>query len=131
MRYIAVFLFALLTVSVLTACAEGKDANTMKTEPQQQQMATNNNSYTGTIVYKELEGGFFALITNDNQRFTLRHLPAEFRLDGLIVEIQGSVNKDIVTFTQFGEPLDVNAVTVLDDSHARPPAAGPKKLKSL
>lgn len=130
MRYIAVFLLALLSVSGLTACAEGKDANTTKTEPPEQ-MTTNDKLYTGTIIYKQLEGGFFALITNDNQRFTLRHLPAEFRLDGLIVEIQGSVNKDIVTFTQFGEPLDVSSVTVLDDSHARPPEASPKKLKSL
>ena len=87
--------------------------------------------YTGTIVYKTFEGGFFAFISTDNKRYTLRHLPESYRLDGLIVEITGSVNKDIITTTQFGDLLEVDAVKVLDDSHARPPESGPRKLKSL
>lgn len=87
--------------------------------------------FTGTIVYKNLEGGFFALLTKDNQRFTLRHLPNAYRLDGLVVEINGRINKDVLTMTQFGELLEVKEVKVLDDSQAAPPESGPRKLKSL
>ena len=87
--------------------------------------------YTGTIVYKTFEGGFFAFISTDNKRYTLRHLSKEYRLDGLVVEITGRVNSDIITTTQFGDLLEVDTVKVLDDSHARPPASGPRKLKSL
>ena len=80
---------------------------------------------------KPLKAVFFALISTDNKRFTLRHLPEDYRLDGLIVEITGSVNKKIITTTQFGDLLEVDAVKVLDDSRARPPESGPRKLKSL
>ena len=123
----------LLTLTMaygLTACADSKE-----TSPVNQDNAPTTNQasavYTGTIVYKTFEGGFFAFISTDNKRYTLRHLPKAYRLDGLIVEITGSVNKDIITTTQFGDLLEVDAVKVLDDSHARPPESGPRKLKSL
>ena len=128
----------LLTIAMaygLTACADSKETSPVKQDPvsQDHKPATSAASavYTGTIVYKTFEGGFFALISTDNKRFTLRHLPEDYRLDGLIVEITGSVNKNIITTTQFGDLLEVDAVKVLDDSRARPPESGPRKLKSL
>lgn len=128
----------LLTIAMaygLTACADSKETSPVKQDPvsQDHKPATSATStvYTGTIVYKTFEGGFFAFISTDNKRYTLRHLPESYRLDGLIVEITGSVNKDIITTTQFGDLLEVDTVKVLDDSHARPPESGPRKLKSL
>jgi hypothetical protein len=128
----------ILTIAMicgLTACADSKESSPVNQDPvsQDNKPAASPASavYTGTIVYKTFEGGFFAFISTDNKRYTLRHLPRAYRLDGLIVEITGSVNKDIITTTQFGDLLEVDAVKVLDDSHARPPESGPRKLKSL
>ena len=123
----------LLTIAMacgLTACADSKEPSPVNQD--YEPVATSASAvYTGTIVYKTFEGGFFAFISADNKRYTLRHLPQAYRLDGLIVEITGSVNKDIITTTQFGDLLEVDAVKVLDDSRARPPESGPRKLKSL
>ncbi|NVK56476.1 MAG: hypothetical protein HWE26_12755 [Alteromonadaceae bacterium] len=125
----------LLLTSGLMACSDAAEQPTMTTPQEndtaQQEQATVQQHFRGTIVYKTIEGGFFALITTDNQRYTLRRLPAEFRLDGLEVEIKGSINHDMMTFTQFGELLDVKSVTVVDDSHAKPPFSSTQKLKSL
>ncbi|MCP4863303.1 MAG: hypothetical protein SWN10_12485 [Pseudomonadota bacterium] len=130
METIRALLLTLAMAYGLTACADSKE-----TSPVNQDNAPTTNQasavYTGTIVYKTFEGGFFAFISTDNKRYTLRHLPKAYRLDGLIVEITGSVNKDIITTTQFGDLLEVDTVKVLDDSHARPPESGPRKLKSL
>ena len=128
-----IFRTLLLTIAMacgLTACADSKESSPVN---QDNAPTTSQASavYTGTIVYKTFEGGFFAFISTDNKRYTLRHLPKAYRLDGLIVEITGSVNKDIITTTQFGDLLEVDTVKVLDDSHARPPESGPRKLKSL
>ncbi len=123
----------LLTIAMaygLTACADSKETSPVNHDNEPATSAA-SAVYTGTIVYKTFEGGFFAFISTDNKRYTLRHLPESYRLDGLIVEITGSVNKDIITTTQFGDLLEVDAVKVLDDSHARPPESGPRKLKSL
>ena len=128
-----IFRTLLLTIAMacgLIACADSKESSPVNKD-NEPTASPASAVYTGTIVYKTFEGGFFAFISTDNKRYTLRHLPESYRLDGLIVEITGSVNKDIITTTQFGDLLEVDAVKVLDDSHARPPESGPRKLKSL
>ena len=86
---------------------------------------------TGTVLYKKLEGGFFALISTDNKHYTLRKLPKEFKLEGLVVEITGMINKDIITFTQFGELLEVETVKVIDNSNAKAPDLSAPNHKRL
>ncbi|GGF53146.1 hypothetical protein [Alteromonas lipolytica] len=130
MRLFFAPLLLLTAVFGLVACATSQESVSMD-QPQQ---ATNQQAltaYTGTIVYQTLEGGFFSLITPDSQRFTLRHLPPQYRRDGLVVKITGQVNKDIITFTQFGEVLDVSDVLVLDERNAKPAPQQPRQVKSL
>ena len=90
-----IFRTLLLTIAMacgLIACADSKESSPVNKD-NEPTASPASAVYTGTIVYKTFEGGFFALISTDNKRFTLRHLPEDYRLDGLIVEITGSVNK--------------------------------------
>ncbi|AXR06117.1 hypothetical protein [Salinimonas sediminis] len=75
---------------------------------------------TGTIVYKNLEGGFFAFISADGGHYTLRNLAAEYKKDGLKIAVTGHVRTDIMTYTQFGEVFEVTQVKVLDRSGVKP-----------
>ncbi|WP_420935657.1 ribose-phosphate pyrophosphokinase [Alteromonas sp. A081] len=77
-----------------------------------------NESVTlkGSIIYKELEGGFFAFITENGDRFTLHGLDEDYHQNGLIVEIKGVTKPEMMTITQFGTVLDVHNVKVLDTS---------------
>ncbi|WP_052010280.1 MULTISPECIES: hypothetical protein [unclassified Alteromonas] len=93
----------------------------LKAEPVTQAEAKEvsvNDSVTlkGSIIYKELEGGFFAFITESGDRFTLHGLDEDYHQNGLIVEIEGVTKPEMMTITQFGTVLEVLNVKVLDTS---------------
>ena len=72
--------------------------------------------FTARVVYKDLEGGFYALYTEDGRRFQPFNLAAPYRRDGLIVEVTATTTPDLVTFQQHGEPVRVEQISILDDS---------------
>ncbi len=71
---------------------------------------------TGTIVYKEMEGGFYAFIAENGERYTLRKLDKKFHRNGLIVKVTGMPMPDVMTITQYGTVLQVKSVEILDAS---------------
>lgn len=70
----------------------------------------------GSIIYKDLEGGFYAFIAENGDRYTLHGLDETYQKSGLIVEVKGTPKPDMMTFTQFGTVLQVTSVKVLDTS---------------
>lgn len=76
-----------------------------------------NVTLKGSIIYKELEGGFFAFITEKGDRFTLHGLDETYQKNGLVVEIEGITKPQMMTITQFGTVLEVQSVKVLDASN--------------
>ncbi|WP_394220800.1 ribose-phosphate pyrophosphokinase [Alteromonas gracilis] len=70
----------------------------------------------GSIIYKDLEGGFYAFIAENGDRYTLHGLDETYQKNGLIVEVKGTPKPDMITFTQFGTVLMVSEVKVLDTS---------------
>ena len=70
----------------------------------------------GSIVYKDFEGGFYAFIAENGDRYTLHGLDETYQKNGLIVEVKGTPKPDMITFTQFGTVLQVSSVKVLDSS---------------
>ena len=70
----------------------------------------------GSIIYKDLEGGFYAFIAENGDRYTLHGLDETYQKNGLIVEVKGTPKPEMMTFTQFGTVLQVTSVKVLDTS---------------
>ncbi len=70
----------------------------------------------GSIIYKDLEGGFYAFIAENGDRYTLHGLDETYQKNGLVVEVKGTPKPDMMTFTQFGTVLQVSSVKVLDTS---------------
>lgn len=90
-------------------------------EPVTQAEALENNAkgevtMKGSIVFKDLEGGFYAFIAENGGRYTLHGLDETYQKNGLIVEVKGTPKPDMMTFTQFGTVLEVSGVKVLDTS---------------
>ena len=73
-------------------------------------------SMKGSIIYKDLEGGFYAFIAENGDRYTLHGLDETYQKNGLVVEVKGTPKPDMMTFTQFGTVLQVSSVKVLDTS---------------
>ena len=84
--------------------------------PQQGHEMKEEVTLTGSIFYKSLEGGFYAFVSEDGNRYSLHGLNEAFQQNGLIVEISGHPKPDMMTTTQYGTVLQVNHVKVLDAS---------------
>lgn len=113
------------SIPFFSACSSDKPVESprsgseMNTNQQDDTPNVKYVTYTGTIVYKNLEGGFFALHTHKGQKYTLKGLQPAYRRDGLIVEVSGVVDESAITFTQYGKLLVVKSVVTIDDSQAK------------
>ncbi|GAA0858297.1 hypothetical protein [Aliiglaciecola litoralis] len=89
------------------------------TPAKQQQDTVEMITVTGTIVYKELEGGFFALDSDDGKKYMPRGMDKTLLKHGMKVQVKGHVLKDMLTFQQYGEVLKVVEADEIDSSNVR------------
>ncbi|WP_088330834.1 hypothetical protein [Lacimicrobium sp. SS2-24] len=75
--------------------------------------------FTAEVVYKDLEGGFYALIAKDGSKYQPLALAQAYRRHGLVVKVEAKPIKDRVTFQQFGTVVEIISISVLDDSKVR------------
>lgn len=67
---------------------------------------------TGTVVYKNIEGGFFAIDADDGRKYDPINLPEEFRKDGLKVKLTARLKRDAVSFHMYGAIIEVVNIAV-------------------
>ncbi len=65
---------------------------------------------TGTIKYIDLEGGFYGIVSDDNQKYDPANLDRSFQQDGLKVKFQARVRKDIIATHMWGTPIEVLSI---------------------
>lgn len=120
-------LIAVIALPLIVACQA--ESNT----PSQTQNAANQASedmntqaseketirFTAEVVFKNLEGGFFALIAKDGSKYQPMGLAQEFRRHGLIVEVEAEKVTDMVTYQQFGTLVRILNISILDESGVR------------
>ena len=133
-------LSAAALIFTLAACSEKDDKSVdMKKEPLMSQKADDKPKHsvkpktaqqekispskgmdkvtlTGTIVHKEMEGGFYAFIAENGDRYTLQKLDKKFHRNGLIVKVTGMPKPDLMTTTQYGTVMQVEDIEILDAS---------------
>jgi hypothetical protein len=72
----------------------------------------------GTVKYVNLEGGFYAIYADDGTKYTPFNLGKEYRIAGLVVEIEGRLMTDMMSIQQHGDMLKIEHITVVDASQA-------------
>lgn len=100
----------------------GQAASSTQT-PTEQQLTNEKDSMLtirGTIVFKPQEGGFFGFDADDGKKYLPNGLKEKYRRHGLMVEMTGEINMQMVTFQQYGPVLMVKSVKILDESKAKP-----------
>lgn len=85
-------------------------------------------SFTGQVTYIDLEGGFFGIITSDGEQYLPLDLPEEYKLDGLIVIVTGSIDPDAMSIQMWGQPLRIDLISMSDE---KPQIGGYYKGDSL
>ncbi len=61
----------------------------------------------GMVLYINLEGGFYGIITNDNRHLDPRNLPEEFRVDSLNVSFLYKYADVQVDYHMWGNIIDI------------------------
>lgn len=119
----------------LVGCNNNSSKNSEKTKPSPElktQLVANNNSekqhkgeevmplikIRGTVKYLNLEGGFYAIYADDGAKYTPFNLAKEYRIAGLVVEIEGRLMDDMLSIQQHGEMLKIESVKIIDASQA-------------
>ncbi len=70
-------------------------------------------SFSGSVSYKSLERGFFAIDADDGQKFMPINLPKEFAIDGLRVQVTARAKSDMVGIQMYGTLIEIVAISRL------------------
>ncbi|WAI02328.1 hypothetical protein [Methanogenium organophilum] len=73
-------------------------------------------SGNGTIVYQNLEGGFYGIVTDDGTPYLPLNLPDEFAQDNLSITFTGVAKTDVMTIQQWGTPLELTEISSGDQT---------------
>jgi len=61
----------------------------------------------GTVVYVNLEGGFYGIIADNGKHYDPINLPSHFRRDGLRVWFKGKIRDDLGSFHMWGTIIEL------------------------
>lgn len=109
------FLLAFLLLS-LTACAPRGEMTQERTSTASapDMPDTDTLTITATVVYKNLEGGFWALDADDGAKYNPINLPETFQEDGLRVRAEVKPRPEIMSIHQYGMLVEIQSMVKLD-----------------
>jgi hypothetical protein len=61
----------------------------------------------GTVVYKDVEGGFFAIDGDDGKTYDPINLPDSFKINGLKVNITAKLRNDMGSIHMVGDIIEI------------------------
>jgi len=69
---------------------------------------------TGTIVWLNLEGGFWGIIGDDGEHYDPINLNSEFRCEDLRVHFEAKIRTDLVSFHMWGKIVEILQIQKLE-----------------
>lgn len=94
--------FTLLLVLFAAACSG--------TQPEAEAAGDEVVSTTGTVVWLDLEGGFYAIRSDDGGTYEPTNLPSEFERDGLRVRFRALIREDVGSFRMVGPVIQLQSI---------------------
>ena len=73
-------------------------------------LASDRFEILGTVAFKDLEGGFYAIESFDGKKYDPMNLPESFRKDGLKVKVTARPQRDVMSFRMYGEIIEVISI---------------------
>lgn len=70
---------------------------------------------TGTVVFVDMEGGFYGIKADEGDRYDVYNMPKEFQEDGLRVRFRGRVTTNAMTTRMWGIALEVSRMESLKE----------------
>ena len=63
--------------------------------------------FTGTVIYMDLEGGFYAIDADDGNKYDPLNLPQAFRKEGLRVKVSAQHQTDVMSMHMYGTIIQI------------------------
>ena len=63
--------------------------------------------FAGTIHRIDAEGGIYVIRAADGTEYRPKELPAEYRVEGMAVDVKAQLNDDVATKDMVGQPIDL------------------------
>jgi len=70
-------------------------------------------SFTATVKYMNLEGGFFGLVSKEGKHWLPMNLKKEFHQDGAVINVSGSAVEGMMTIQQWGKPFSITHIELI------------------
>ncbi|MFW6111073.1 MAG: hypothetical protein ACOC6H_03460 [Thermoproteota archaeon] len=67
----------------------------------------------GTVVWLNLEGGFWGIKGDDGEHYRPIHLDSEFQTHGLRVDFKAEIRSDLASFHMWGKTVKILAIQKL------------------
>ncbi len=121
MKHIIHALLILICFVALVGCKAKTDSSqdiqstepnvSKSNEPSSSEIApappANSFEIVGTVTYKNIEGGFYAIEGDDGSKYDPVNLPESFRKDGLKVKVTARLKTDAMSFHMYGSIIDI------------------------
>ena len=123
-------ILAAVFILTINACGTATTDGAATLSPANSQVQTMSKSKTakidndviefrGTVQFISVEGGFYAIYADDGRKFTAKGFDNAYKKHGLVVQVKGKILKDVFTYVQHGEVLQIISVEVLDESNVK------------
>ncbi len=102
-----------LMLLIILAAPACKTAATPEAGASEQTTSEQNTSvqttmpFKGTVVYMDLEGGFYGIESEDGERYFPINLAVTFREDGLRVAFDMRIRTDVMTTVMWGTTVEI------------------------
>lgn len=70
---------------------------------------------TGTIIFQEIEGGFYGIKADDGQKYNPLNLDESYRKDGLRVKFDANLKEGMVGIHMWGEYVEIVKIEELSE----------------
>jgi hypothetical protein len=70
-------------------------------------------SFTATVKYMNLEGGFFGLVSKEGKHWLPMNLNKEFQQDGAVIKVRGNALMGMMTIQQWGTPFSITHIELI------------------
>jgi hypothetical protein len=69
---------------------------------------------TGTVIYMDLEGGFYGIKGDDGNKYDPLNLSSEYQKDGIRIKAGISFEKNVSSIRMCGKIIRINQIMLLD-----------------
>ncbi|MEZ4887317.1 MAG: hypothetical protein R3E32_21475 [Chitinophagales bacterium] len=70
-------------------------------------------NFTGKVVYKNIEMGFWGLEANNGKQWLPVNMPSALEKEGLKVEISGNTIDDFFSTVMWGNPMEITNYKII------------------